>query len=85
MASVGAIFTSTYHTKQLNPWPTLLASCVVIYIWLSAYPGEVEPFIDHLSTYGHLTNLRNKLAIANTAWATLSSNTCLIWLMLRIM
>ena len=30
MASIGAIFNSTYHKKWLNPWSTLLASYVVI-------------------------------------------------------
>ena len=29
MGSFGVIFTSTYHTKQLNPWPNSSASCVV--------------------------------------------------------
>ena len=36
MASIGAIFTSTYHTKQLNPWPNSSASRVVNYSRLSA-------------------------------------------------
>ena len=26
MASIGVITTSTYHTKQLNPWPNSSAS-----------------------------------------------------------
>ena len=55
------IFTSTYHTKQLNPWPNSLASHVVNYSWLSACQEEMEPFEDHPSTCGHLINLRNKL------------------------
>ena len=29
MTSIGAIFTFTYHTKQLNPWANSLASRVV--------------------------------------------------------
>ena len=53
-------FTSTYHTKQLNPWPNPSANRVVNYSWLSIYPGEMEPLKDHLNTRGCLTNLRNK-------------------------
>ena len=41
MASIGVIFTSTYHTKQLNPWPNSSASPrVVKYSQLSACQGE---------------------------------------------
>ena len=36
MASIGAIFTSTYYTKQLNLWQNSSTSCVVNYSWLSA-------------------------------------------------
>ena len=39
MASISTIFTSTYHTKQLNLWPNSSASHVVNYNWLSAYQG----------------------------------------------
>ena len=60
MASIDTIFASTYHTKQLNPWSFSLASRVVNYCQLSACQGEIEPFKDHLSTCGCLTNLRNK-------------------------
>ena len=59
MVSIGAILTLTYH-KVLNPWPNSSASCVLNYSWLSACQGEMEPFKDHLSTHGQLTNLRNK-------------------------
>ena len=31
MASIDAIFTSTYHTKQLNPWPNSSDNHVVKY------------------------------------------------------
>ena len=55
----GAIFTFTYH-KVLNPGPNSSASPVVNYSWLSACQREMEPFKDHLSTHGQLTNLRNK-------------------------
>ena len=60
MASIGAIFTSTYHTKQLNPWPNSSASCVVNYSRLSACQGDMEPFEGDLSTRERLTSLRNK-------------------------
>ena len=59
MASIGA--TSTYHTKQLNPWPNSSGSRVVNYSQLSVCQGEMEPFEDHPSTRGCLTSLRNKL------------------------
>ena len=50
MVSVGANFSSTCHTKQFIPWPTLSASCVVIYSQLSACPGEMESFKDNPAT-----------------------------------
>ena len=60
MASIGAIFTSTYHSKQLNPWQNSPASCVVKYSQLSAFQGDMQPFEGHPNTHGHLTGLRNK-------------------------
>ena len=39
------------HKEQLNPWPTLSAYHVVICSWLSACPGKIESFIDHLGAY----------------------------------
>ena len=60
MASIGAIFTSTYHTKQLNPWPNSSASRVVNYSRLSACQGDMEPFEGDPSTRGRLTSLGNK-------------------------
>ena len=60
MASIGVIFTSTYHTKQLNPWPNSSASHVVNYSQLSACQGDMQPFEGDLYTRGRLTNLRNK-------------------------
>ena len=60
IVSIGAIFTFTYHTKQLDPWPNLLASHVVNFSQLSACQGEIKPFEDHPSTCGHLASLRNK-------------------------
>ena len=58
MTSIGAIFISTCHTKQLNPWLNSSASCVVIYSQLSACQGKMGPFKGHLSTYGCQTRLR---------------------------
>ena len=60
MASIGVIFTSTYHTKQLNPWPNSSASCVVNYSQLSACQGDMQPFVGDPYTCGRLTSLRNK-------------------------
>ena len=64
MVSISTIFTSIYHTKQLNPWPNSLASCVVNYSWLSADPGAREPFKDHLNTHGCLTS-NSKSSLGN--------------------
>ena len=60
MASIGVIFTSIYHTKQLNPWPNLSASRAVNYSLLSACKGDMQPFEGDLFTRGRLTSLRNK-------------------------
>ena len=60
MVSIGAIFSSTCHIKQLNSWPNASNSCVANYSWLSAYPGKMKPFKDHTRTCGCLTSLRNK-------------------------
>ena len=60
MASIGVIFTSTYHTKQLNPWPNSSASRVVNYSRLSACQGDMQPFEGDPYTRGRLTSLRNK-------------------------
>ena len=60
MASIGAIFASTYHTKQLKPWPNSSASHVVNYSQLSARQGKIEPFKEHLCTCGRLISFRNK-------------------------
>ena len=60
-ASISAIFTSTYHTKQLNPRPNSSlssASCVLNYSRLSVWQGDMEPFKGDLSTRGRLTSLR---------------------------
>ena len=60
MVSNGAIFTLTYHTKQLNPWLNSSTSHVVNYCQLSAFQRNMEPFEGNLSTRGRLTSLRNK-------------------------
>ena len=60
MASIGSIFTTTYHAKQLNPWLNSLANHMVNYSWLSAYQGDVEPFKGDPSTSGCLTSPINK-------------------------
>ena len=61
MTSIGTIFTTTYHRKQLNPMPNSSASRVVNYRWLTAYQGDMwQPFKGDPSTRGCLTGLRNK-------------------------
>ena len=60
MVSIGAIFTSTYHRKQLNPRPNSSASVVVNYSQLSACQGDMEPLEGYQSTCGHLTSLKNQ-------------------------
>ena len=58
MASIGVIFTSTYHTQQLNQWPNSSARCVVNYSRLSACQGDMQPFEGDLSIHGRLTGLK---------------------------
>ena len=60
MASIGVIFTSTYRTKWLNPWPNSSASRVGNYSQLSACQGDIQPFEGHMHTRGFLTNLSNE-------------------------
>ena len=60
MASIDVIFTSTYHTKQLNPWPNSLASRVVNYSQLSACQVDMQSFEGDPYSRGRLTSLRNK-------------------------
>ena len=60
MTSIGVIFTSTYHTKQLNPWPNSSASGVVNYSQLSACQGDMQPFEGDPYTCGLLISLRHK-------------------------
>ena len=58
MTTIGAIFTSTCHTKQLNPWPNSSPSCVVIHSRLSACQRKMGPFKGYPSTRGCQTGLR---------------------------
>ena len=60
LASIGAIFTSIYHTKQLNPWPNSSASRVVSYSCLSACQEDMQSFEGDPITRGRLISLRNK-------------------------
>ena len=60
MTSNCANFTSTYHTKQLNPWPNSSASRVVNLSRLSASKGDMQPLEGDPNTHGCLTSLRNK-------------------------
>ena len=56
---IGAIFTSTCHTKQPNPWTNSLASCVMIHSRLFACQGNIGPFeswLKHLWTSDRLRN-----------------------------
>ena len=70
--SFGAIFSSTYHTKQLNSWLSSTASCVVIYSLLSTCPREMELFKDHMSAQG-LSDKPQKQATAKLACAISAS------------
>ena len=60
MVFTGVIFTSTYHTKKLNPWPNSSASHVVNYSQLYTCQGDRKLFKDHQITHRCLTSLRNK-------------------------
>ena len=60
MTTIGAIFTSICHTKQLNPWPNSSASRVVIHSRLSARQRKMGPFKGYLSTHGCQTGLRKR-------------------------
>ena len=60
MTTIGAIFTSTCHTKQLNPWSNSSASRVVILSRLSACQGKMGPFKGYPSTRGRQTGLRKR-------------------------
>ena len=61
MASIGALFTSTCHSKQLNPWPNSSTSGVVNHSQLSACQAKMRPFEGHPSTHGHQTDLSESI------------------------
>ena len=84
MASIDAIFRSTYPTKHLNPWPNSSASHVVNYSLLPVCPGEMEQFKDHLSSeHSWKSDKPQKQTTATAAWETFNINyACLnCWLM----
>ena len=64
MTTTGAIFTSTCHTKQLNPWPNSSASRVVIHSRvhsrLSTCQRKMGPFKGYRSTRVRQTGLRKR-------------------------
>ena len=74
ITSVVAIFSSTYHTKQLNPWLTSPASDVIIYSHLSACPGEMEPF-KRSPCHSWTSDKPQKQATAKAVWENFSTNT----------
>ena len=73
MASIGVIFTSTYHTKQLNPWPNSSASRVVNYSQLSACQGDMQPFEGDHAVHLWTSDKPQKQATAKAARATSAS------------
>ena len=78
MASIGAIFVSTYHTKQLNPWPNSSANHVVNYSWLSACQGYMQLLEGDPSTRGRLTSLRNKPQQKHPRQLSASKPACIV-------
>ena len=77
MTSIGAIVTSTCHTKQLNSWPNSSASHVVIQSQLSACQGKMGPFKIHLSTR-HQTGLRTRPECKQTVQSSAILNICAV-------
>ena len=60
MTAIGTIFSSTCHTKQLNPRTNSSTCHVVIPSRLFACQRKIGPFEGHLSTYGDQTGLRKR-------------------------
>ena len=56
-----AILSFVYHKMRPNQWKMLPASHAVIPSQLPAWPGEIQPIKDHLTTHACLTELRNQL------------------------
>ena len=75
MASIDAIFTSSYHTKQLNPSVNPSADCVVNYNWLSACQGEMEPLIQRPPKHSWMSYKPQKQATVKVVWVIFSINT----------
>ena len=65
MTSIGVIFTSTYHTKQFNPWPNSSASHVMNYSQLSDCQGNMQPFEGDPYTRGCLISLTTSHSISS--------------------
>ena len=74
MASIDAIFTSTYHAKQLNPWPNsssthimisgeIIACCLlvkVIWRWIKHSWTSDEPQIQATAKLSSLGNFQHQ-------------------------
>ena len=76
MASIGAMFNYTYHTKQPNLWSSSPASHMVIYSWL---PGSPE-MISHLKTIQPFVDIWQASETSHSieaVWLTFSTNACL--------
>ena len=84
MTSVGAIYTSKCHTKQLNPRPNSQASHVVIHSWLFTCQGKMGPFKGHLSTCGCQTGLRKRPKQKQTVQPSAVLNTCAIGALMQL-
>ena len=72
MVSISAIFTSTNHTKQPNPWPNSSANRIANYSWLCACLGERKPFKEE--AVWALVDIWQ--AIVKVSWVTFSTNAC---------
>ena len=61
MAYIGVIFSSTYHTRQLNPWPNSSASHVVNYSQL----------YDFLKSWSHLETTKALIDVCQASETSL--------------
>ena len=62
---------------QLNPFPTLPASHVVVYSQLLACPGHADEAIQRSSKHSCMSDKTQKQPTAKAACATFSTNNCL--------
>ena len=72
MLSIGTIFTSTYHTKQLTPWSnssTQLCGKLQPTVFLSMGDGAILRPPEHL----WISDKPEKQATAKAAWAVFSA------------